>query len=293
MKNQFLAQILQQVKSHKKYKNLDDNLIINEIKQYLKSNPKATVNKQTIKEIRAKLHRLYSSYQTKKKKKADAILANLKQAISGKDRQDRQNPKEVLKVTNKLLSLTLSTKERLSDYQHIYKEIFKITGKPKTILDLGAGLNPLSFPLMNLDSLTYYSYDIDKQDIKLLNKYFKIMKARGLIGKALILDVRNLSKVSFIPSSNIVFIFKLIDLIDTKKKKISEELIKTLIKKTKFIIASFATQTLTRKSMKLPKRRGFELMLERIGLKFKTIKTSNEIFYVISADNPVNPVNKC
>lgn len=275
MKDQLLTSLLEQVKAHKKYKNLDNSLVIDEIKQYLKSNPKATASKQTIKDIRAKLHRLYSSYQTNKKKKADDILINLKQAIETKDDQ------EVLEITNQLLSLVLSTKERIKEYKYLYKKIFKITGRPETIIDLGSGLNPFSYPLMNLLSLKYYSYDIDKEDITLLNKYFKIMKPEGLVGKAAILDVRNLSKVSSLTSSDIVFMFKLIDLIDTKKKKISEELIKTLIKKTKFIVVSFATQTLTRKSMKLPQRRGFELMLERIGLKFKVIKTSNEIFYVV------------
>jgi len=266
-------QLLEQVKAHKKYKNLDNNLVIEEIKQYLKSNPKATINKQTIKDIRAKLHRLYSSYQTKKKKKAEDILDELTINLN--------NSGKLKEITNQLLSLTLSTKERLNDYQILYKQIFKITGKPKTIIDLGAGLNLLSYPLMNLSSLKYLSYDINNEDIKLLNKYFKIMKPRGLNGKASILDVRNINDIARLPNSDVVFMFKLIDLIDTKKKKISEELIKTLIKKTQFIVASFATQTLTRKSMKLPQRRGFELMLERIGLSFKTIKTSNEIFYVV------------
>ena len=67
-----------------------------------------------------------------------------------------------------------------------------------------------------------------------------------------------------------------------KHKKTSEELIKIMINKTKFIVASFATKTITRKPMNLPKRKGFELMLQRINLKFTTIETDNEIFYIIS-----------
>ena len=134
---------------------------------------------------------------------------------------------------------------------------------------------------MNLSSLNYYTYDIDLEDIKFLNEYFKIIKING---KAKILDIRDLEKISNLPSSDVVFMFKVYDLIvpkNRKQKKLGEELIKLLIKKTKFIVVSFATTTLTRKSMKLPRRIGFELMLARNQLSFKTIKTHNEIFYVI------------
>jgi len=270
--NQILInQILEQVKKHKKYSSISNTIVKKEILSYLIINPKTTLaDKQTIKEIRAKLHRVYSSYQTRKKGKRNIYLEELK--------KDPEN----IDITNQLLSITLSTKERLNSYQEIYKKIFKITGKPKTIIDIGAGLNPLSFPYMKLKQLTYFAYDIDLEDIKFLNKYFKIMKIKG---KAKIMDVRELNNLKKLPSSDITFMFKLIDLIDSKSKrknKISEELITYLLKnKTKFIVASFATHTLTRKSMNLPRRRGFELMLERNQLSFKIIKTSNEVFYII------------
>ena len=78
--------------------------------------------------------------------------------------------------------------------------------------------------------------------------------------------------------------FKLIDLIDKQNHKPSEELITNLFKnkKTKFIVASFATKTLTRKSMNHPNRKWFELMLKRNNLKFNSFNTNNEIFYIIS-----------
>jgi hypothetical protein len=268
-----IGKILLKIKKNRKYETISDKIITPEIIAYLKSNPRAKDDKQTIKEIRARLHRLYSSYQTKKKRKSHKYLQELQDAV--KNKQDLKD------INRKLLSMTLSTKERLEDYSHLYENIFQITGKPKVIVDLAAGFNPLSFPLMNLSSLSYYAYDIDEKDIEFLNKYFKIMKPLGLKGKAAILDLNNIKNISKLPSSDIIFLFKVIDLLDKKKKTISEELIMKLLPKTKFIIASFATKTLTRKPMNLPRRRGFELMLRRNNLMFKTIKLSNEIFYVI------------
>ena len=266
--------LLKQVKSNKKYSSISDEIVLSEIKNYLNKNKIAKVTKQDIKEIRSRLHKSYASFQTKKKNKIQDYLDELKQNPNNKD------------ITTKLLSITLSTKERLKDYKEIYKKIFEITGKPKIILDLGAGFNVFSFPLMTLSMLEYYSYDINEKDIDYLNEYFQIMKPLGLYGKAAIMDLRNLSKISYLsslPSSDITFIFKVIDIIDKQNHKPSEELITTLFKnkRTKFIIASFATKTITRKSMNFPNRKWFELMLTRLNLRFHIIKTDNEIFYVI------------
>lgn len=273
--------ILEKVKQHKKYKTITDDLVIDEINEYLKKNQitdQSKITRQDIKQIRANLHRLYSSYQTKKQRKKQEYLDELDKNI--------KNNKPITKTTNNLLSITLSTKERLEDYPTIYKQIFKITKKPKTIIDLGAGLNALSYPLMNLKSLVYYSYDIDEEDARFLNEYFKIMKSKALAGRAAIWNLKEISKIDSLPSADIILMFKVIDLIDKKHKKISEELITRLIKnkKTRFIVASFATKTLTRKPMKLPRRKGFELMLERNNLDFRTFSTCNEIFYIISKE---------
>jgi 16S rRNA (guanine(1405)-N(7))-methyltransferase len=265
-----INKILSEVKKHKKYSSISDEVVLDEIKKHLKSNPNITsIDKQLIKDIRKELHLSYASFQTKKKSQRQKYLIQIREKLDDE-------------LTKKLLLITLSTKERLNDYKKLYKEIFKITQPPKTIVDLACGLNPVSYPYMGLDNkLTYHAYDIDEDDINFLNDYFDVMKKHGLKGKAEILNLRNETKVSKIPKSDIIFLFKIIDLLDKKDHKTSEQLIKTLIKKTEFIVASFATRTLTRKKMNFPKRKWFELMLERNNLKFKIIEKDNEIYYVI------------
>ncbi len=267
-----IDEFLVEIKKGSKYSTLADEVIIQEVKEYLRKNNKIRrIDKQSVKEIKAKLHRLYSSYLRGKKSKRGKFLEEL-----------RNNPDD-LEIINKILLTAVSTKERLPYYNELYRKIFEITGNPGTIVDLGAGLNPVSCIYMNLNSLNYYSYDIDKDDIDFINEYFQIMKSRGLNGRAEILNVRDFEKISALPYSDIVFMFKLIDLINTGNHKPGEELIKTLINgdKTKFIIASFSTRTISGKPMNLPRRKGFELMLNRINLKLKVLKIPNEIFYVI------------
>ncbi len=274
MEKHLINQLLLQVKQNKKYKSLANEIIINEISSYLKKNKITKISKQDIKEIRNQLHKSYASFQTKHKNKIKKYLNEIRNKI--------ENNRDIIGETNNLLSITLSTKERLNDYSEIYKKIFKIAGIPKTILDLGCGFNPFSFPLMNLKELNYYAYDINEQDIHYLNEYFSIMKKEGLKGKAAILDLRNLEQISHLPQSDITFLFKVIDILDKDNHKPSEELIKTLINKTKFIVASFATKTITGKQMNHPNRVWFELMLQRNNLNSQKFNTDNEIFYVIN-----------
>ena len=77
----------------------------------------------------------------------------------------------------------------------------------------------------------YFAYDIDDEDINFLNDYFDIMKKHGLKGKAAILNLKNKSKVSKLPNSDIIFLFKVIDILDKSENnhKTSEQLIKQLI----------------------------------------------------------------
>lgn len=259
-------EILNQVKDNKKYRTISDEIVMQEIDNYLKKNPNERLNKSMIKEIRKNLHRLYSSYLRGDKNKRLKLLEGL-----------RKDPND-LEIIRKILKTAASAKERLDDYPEIYQNIFEITKKPMTIIDLGCGLNPISIPFMGLDDLTYHAYDIDHEDIKFLNEFFKI---KNIDGKAEILDAKNIDQIKKLPSSDIVFMFKLLDLINTKNDKPGEELIKVLMNKTRFIVASFATKTLGGRPMNLPRRKGFELMLKRNDLRFKTIDTRNEIFYII------------
>ena len=110
------------------------------------------------------------------------------------------------------------------------------------------------------------------------------MKKQNLQGKADIFDLTEKDSIKNLPQADIIFAFKLFDLLDTKKKKFSEEIITEIFKKnkTKFIVASFATKTLSNKPMNLPRRIGFEKMLQRNKFTFQSFSTDNEIFYVIS-----------
>lgn len=86
-----------------------------------------------------------------------------------------------------IMSVHLSTRERLPILDRFYREIFDVTGKPEIILDIACALNPLTFPWMRLPStIKYFAYDIHERRIEFLNTFFSL---QGLPPLAKVQDV--------------------------------------------------------------------------------------------------------
>jgi hypothetical protein len=268
-----ITELIAAIRTSKKYKHLSSEVIKQKIEDYTRKNPKWQdyKDKFILKEIKAKLHSVYGSFQTKAKKKTDKYLAQL--AAKPTD----------LDIVDRILFTNQSTKERLEIYEEFYSELFKITGKPLVICDLGCGMNPISlaYYLQRGEELEYYAYDINEQDIEFLNNFFDILRDQ-VKGKAQLINLQDMKEVEKIHSCDICFMLKLVDVLEERGHKHSEELIKALVEKCKFIVVSFATKSITGKRMKYADRGWIERMLERIELKFEKMTFDSEIFYVIS-----------
>ncbi len=239
---------------------LNDYLIKNKIKIADLSNPKSSLYKKTIKEVRAELRRIFGLFRTEKLPSADFS----KEGIL------------------RLLSNHASTKERLPYYRKLYQEIFKITGRPKSISDLACGLNPLSIEFMGLDKLKYYAYDLSEQEKKILNDYFKILNQKNskFTGKAEISDLRYIEKIKKLPKADVAFLFKVVDLLDSKNNHRNSEAI-MVATPAKFLVVSFPTKTMSGKQMTAPERKWMQWLCERRKWKYQTLTYPGEIFYVI------------
>ncbi len=269
-----IKKLVQEIKKSKKYKDISEEVIENKIKNYSEKNI-GFDEKAIVKGVKALLHDIHSSFQvsTRKVKERDELFKQLE-----------KEPKSI-DIIKKILATNKSTHERLSVYSELYARIFEITGKPRNIMDLGCGLNPVSLPFMAIYPENYYCYDINESDTRFLNNFFKISKAFGVAKN---LDLSNIENIKKLPSDiDICFMFKLIDTLEKEKgregHKYSEEIIKILAEKCKFIVISFATRTISGREMNYPQRGWIERMLERIGMKFEKIyfNEAGEVFYVV------------
>ncbi len=248
--------IIKKIKQKPELSSISDEVIKEALAPYEKKhnisikNLKEKEQKIIIKEIRAKLRKLAGQYQKSTKKR----IAFLKQ----------DKIKELLKTHS-------STAERINFYPKLKALLRKL--KINSILDLACGLNPLA---LSNKKTTYYAADINESELSIIGQYFIKNKIKG---KTFSLDLRHTEKISKLPKTDITFLFKVLDIIEEKGHKIAGEIISKI--KSEYILISFPTKKLSGKPMQNQRRHWLERLLKAKGIKFKTIKSENEVFYLV------------
>jgi len=246
-----MGTLIKKIKEKKTLRNLDDNIVKEYLSKYFKQKPhmrekldKARYFKQVVKEVRNELNKVYGCF-----------------CLS--DKLD--------------LKANLSTKERLNIYTKLYKEIFNITGEPRSILDLGCGLNPLSYDYLGCQP-RYIASEMNKNDCERLKKW---LDEKDIDNEVIPAD---LTKENKFPKADVCFMFKVLDTIDRRGHKNAEKLVKSL--DCKYMVISFSTKTLRGSRMRFPKRGWFERMIVRLGYVYQKLTYDNEVFYVIKKELP-------
>lgn len=244
--------LILKIKDKKELSGLANSVVVESLQKYLtkynisldKLSPHQS--KILIKEIRADLRLLTGRFQKSQKDKLKLI-----------------NSKESLLKTH------TSTFERLDFYPDLKRIIKDI--KPRSILDLGSGLNPIA--LAN-SKVFYFAADINEDDLLIVKLFFQKNKIEG---KTFVYDLRKIKEN--LPKTDLCLIFKVLDIIDDKRHKLSEKIILNV--PSKVIIVSFSTKKLSGKPMNFPNRFWFENLLKKLEFNFEKIETKNEVFYLI------------
>lgn len=164
------------VKQSKKYADTSEETVRALAAEALRRHKKP---KQALKAVRAQLHSIMAPYlgdplYEEASRRLTAVFAT-------------QDPNQIKATCYDILQDHLSTQERLPILETFYREIFRITGPPATLLDLACGLNPLAFPWMGLPTSTrFYAYDIHEPRIAFINHYFSL---QGLEPLARVQDI--------------------------------------------------------------------------------------------------------
>lgn len=242
------------IKRKKELSDIPDSIVKDALETYIKKYNLSLENlnkskiKVILKAVRAQLRLYIGRFQKSAKKRSELLSDN--------------------RITD-LLKTHTSTAERLSFYPELTSIINKL--KVHSILDLGCGLNPLA---LARKGLKYYAVDIKEEELKIISNFFKKNKIHGDI---IICDIRNLPEN--LPQADLTLLFKVIDIIEKTNKRFTENLLKKI--KSKYIIASFATITLSGKRMRYHERKWFENVLIHNNCKYGTFSSENEIFYLI------------
>ncbi|MBI2663529.1 hypothetical protein HYX15_03290 [Candidatus Woesearchaeota archaeon] len=268
--------LISNIKKKKEFSGIDDQFVRDLIHKKLNNREleniynhnkpeKSKEFKNSVKLIRKILHETYGVFNLSRKR--IKLLNQLKEEIKKTNKINGPT----IDFHIKLLKTHKSTNERVDYYNEIYGRIFS-TIKPEIILDLSAGLNPLSYPWMGLNKVKYIATELTNEDTEFLDEYFKSMAKFGLDGKTLNL---NLLKTQEFPKSDICFLLKTLDSLETLKKGISESIINNI--DTKLLIISFPTKTLSGKTINKKRLAWFNKLISN----YSTFEIKNEIFYII------------
>lgn len=259
-----MKELIKIVLKKKELSKIDEEYAIKVLKSYLTPKVKELVKeerfknkyfKKFVRDVRAQLRRQYGAFENPKVDREELIM---KKDYTG------------------LLKSHLSSKERLKYYPKLYKDIFSITGKPKSILDVGCGMNPISYEYMRLGRVEYYALDVSFHDLKIVAEYFKQKKIKGFVK---VFDAVS-DDYDFNKKFDVCFCFKLFEILETTKShRLTEDIIKKL--PARWVVASFSTKTLSGGRMKRKRRIWFEVMLKRLMFEFKIVEIPNELFYII------------
>ena len=127
--------------------------------------------KEAVKATRARLHQIHGAYESPID--YERAWRDLQAAHAG------GSPERIREGCRKILSLHASTRERVSILDRFYAAIWQRTGRPRVLLDLACGLNPLTLPWMELGRAIYHAYDIDARRLAFLGRYFALTVVEG------------------------------------------------------------------------------------------------------------------
>jgi 16S rRNA (guanine(1405)-N(7))-methyltransferase len=249
--------LVKKIATSKKYKGVYLKTIARIVKDCSEKYPE----KQVEKKAKNLLHQAWGAYFDNRpnfKKILDSFDGKTKQAILP------------------LLSLQSSTKERIPTLNDFYKDIFKVTGKPKTIVDLGSGLNPLTFLWMDLaKDAKYFAFDIDKNQAEFLKSIFKILNINQVkIGLGDIL-------VDEFPKADVAFFFKVLPLLEHQQKGSSLPVLQK--QDSKFLVVSFPTKSISGKQKGMIDfySKQFQDLIRNQPWQSKKLLFENELVFII------------
>ena len=182
-----------------------------------------------------------------------------------------------------VLALHASTAERLPYIDTLYDEIFAITGPPRNIVDLGAGLHPFSHGWMRLsDECHYTAIDMDVQLQAAWRRFFA--------GSDINADAEAADVLTWCPQSDVdvVFLFKLLPTLEREASGAAAALLERV--KARWSVVSFPTRSLggfargmeaqyKRLILELSRHRGWEVYVLEFG---------SEHFYIMRTGGTEN-----
>lgn len=217
--------------------------------------------------VRQKLHNLVAPYL------GDPEYAELQDSL--RDLPAELESAEIKQFCLQVLNAHSSTRERITINEVFYRELFRVTGAPCTILDVACGLNPFALPWMHLQSDTrYLAYDLHQPRVDLISVFFAhVGQNASAIHQDILVDPPQVPV-------DVVFFFKEAHRFDQREHGCNRSFLRKL--QAKYILLSLPTVSLTgHRSMLEQDRRLVRAACDGQGWQVSELLFDSEIVFCI------------
>jgi len=184
--------------------------------------PKARNADDAVKRVKRRLHQAVGAFTSGTRMAADAWPVEDPEAL----------PAACLAVMRR----HASTRERLEHLESFYPGIWRHTGVPRSILDLGCGLGPLALPWMGVGDARYVATDVDEGAIAVVRSFLEA------IGQPHRVETRDLVDGAPEEEADVGLLLKLVTTLDRQHREAASHLLQGL--RTRHAVVSFAARSL-------------------------------------------------
>ncbi|MEK6951533.1 MAG: hypothetical protein AABX29_00805 [Nanoarchaeota archaeon] len=149
-----------------------------------------------------------------------------------------------------ILKKHLSTRERFEHYNEIYSRILKKLPTKISVIDLGAGVNGISYKYFKQIgfSVNYIAVDGVGQLVKLMNHYFSIKRVNAKAYHESLFELEKIKEIiKKTKKPRVIFLFKTLDSLEMLERDYSKKLLKEIAPLMDRVVVSFATRSMVKR----------------------------------------------
>lgn len=149
-----------------------------------------------------------------------------------------------------ILKKHLSTRERYPYYKEIYDRLLKNLPKKVSIIDLGAGVNGLSYNTLKElgKEVEYTGIEAIGQIVEIVNQHFEGEKTKGKMIHLSLFEIRKVKEIiEKTRKPRVIFLFKVIDSLEKSERDYTKVLLREIVPISDKVVISFATESWMRR----------------------------------------------
>ncbi|HEU5316003.1 MAG TPA: methyltransferase [Chloroflexota bacterium] len=222
-----------------------------------------------VKETKRRLHQAFGAYVDTLR--ADRVITSLQRAAAQGDAALRRTAQE-------LMAEHASTRERLPVLDAFFADVFAVTGRPTTVLDLACGLGTLALPWLDLPpGGVYHACDVDQRFVHIAHA---ALAAFGVEGSATLCDVAAQAPET---RADVALLLKAVPCLEQQAPGSAARLLDAV--QARWLVVSFPTRSLggAAKGMVSHYREVMAALLSARGWQAQELLFPRELAFVVEA----------